>query len=275
MQRNCVSFENNGLDFEADLTDLETFGETASLKTSKVQKMKNDQDIHVKPEKATGSSPLNRTKSASEHLANTSSSSQEMDASLTDNGYSVTEETTQPVVSEATIAMTKQLRQDSPQESDEDQTFTADSDDERLVIDDSLPPAATPTKQCNPKHTPCSADPPLTHASVNSVSSSPQKLTRQRQFKRAKVAGDQLSEILRMQTAMFNSASSTSNCSIIPQETNSPTKIMGPSLHSHPTSLVKPCVSSYLERNQNQDGETCAASLHGSSAVVHTTKQKS
>ncbi|XP_053175206.1 little elongation complex subunit 2 [Scomber japonicus] len=269
-QRNCVSFENNGLDFEVDLTDLETFGETAPLKISKVQKMQNEKDTCVKTEKATGSSPLSKTKRSSEHLVNASSSSQEMGASLTDNDFPIT----QPVVKEASVAMTEQLRQDSAQESDEDQTFAADSDDERLVIDDSLPPAATPTKQCKPQPTPCSTDPPLTRASVNSASSSPQKVTRQRQSKRAKVAGDQLSEILQMQTAMFNSANGSSKCLTTPMETNSPTKVTGPSLHSHPTSLVKPCVSSYLERNQSQDGETCVAPLHGSAPVVHTTEQK-
>lgn len=270
-QRNCVSFENNGLDFEVDLTDLETFGETAPLKTSKVQKMQNEQDTCVKTEKATGSSPLSKTKRSSEHLVNASSSSQEMGASLTDNDFPIT----QPVVKEASVAMTEQLRQDSAQESDEDQTFAADSDDERLVIDDSLPPSATPTKQCKPQPTPCSTDPPLTRASVNLASSSPQKVTRQRQSKRAKVAGDQLSEILQMQTAMFNSANGSSKCVTVPMETNSPTKVTGPSLHSHPTSLVKPCVSSYLERNQSQDGETCVAPLHGSAPVVHTAEQKS
>lgn len=237
--------------------------------------MQNEQDECLKSEKATSSSPLSKTEKSSEHLVNTSSSSQEMSASLTDNDdCPIREEMTQPAVSEASIAMTEQLRQDSTQKSDEDQTFTGESDDEKLVIDDSLSPAATTTTQCRPKPTPCAPDPPLTPASVNSVSS-PQKVTRRRQSKRAKVSGDQLGEILRMQTAMFNSANDTSKCSTISQETNSPTKIMGSSVHSHPTSLVKPCVSSYLERNQNQDGENCAAPLNGSTPMVHTTEQKS
>lgn len=273
-QRNLVSFENSGLDFEVDLTDLETFGEKTPLKTSKVQKMQKEQDACVKSEKVTGPSPLSKTKRSSEHLVNSSSSSQEMSASLTDNDCPITEEMTQPHVSEANAAVTEQLRQDSIQESDENQTVTGDSDDERLVIDDPLSPAATPTTQHKPKPTPCSAVPPPTPASVNSLSPSPQKFTRQRQSKRAKVADDQLGEILRMQTAMFNSANDTSKCSTISQETNSPTKSMGPSVHSHPASLVKPCVSSYLERNQNRDEETCAAPLHGSAQVVHTTEQK-
>ncbi|KAM7396738.1 hypothetical protein PAMP_019755 [Pampus punctatissimus] len=273
-QRNVVSFENNGLDFEMDFTDLETFGETTALKTSKVQKMQNEKDACVKSEKATNPLPLSNTKGSSEHLVNTSSSSQEMSTSLTDNDCSITEEMTRPVVSEASVAMTEHLRQDSAQESDEAQTFTGDSDDERLVIDDSLSPVAIPTTQHKPKPTLCSADPPLTTASVNSASSSPQKVKRQRQSKKTKVSGDQLGEILRMQTAMFNSASNASKCSTISQETNSLTQSMGPSVHSHPTSLVKSCVSSYLERNQNQDGETCAAPLHESAPVVHATEQK-
>ncbi|KAM7414587.1 hypothetical protein PAMA_019414 [Pampus argenteus] len=271
--RNLVSFENNGLDFEMDFTDLETFGETTPLKTSKLQKMRNEKDACVKSEEATNPLPLSNNKRSSEHLVNTSSS-QEMSASLMDNDCSITEEMTRPVVSETSVAMTEQLRQDSAHESDEAQTFTGDSDEERLVIDDSLSPVAKSTAQHKPKPALCSADPPLTTPSVNSASSSPQKVKRQRQSKRAKVSGDQLGEILRMQTAMFNSASNATKCSTISQETNSPTRSMGPSVHSHPTSLVKSCVSSYLERNQNQDGETCAAPLHGSAPVVHATEQK-
>lgn len=270
-QRNLVCFENNGLDFEVDLTDLETFGETTPNKTAKTQKIENEQDACVKSKKATSSQPLSKTKRSSEHLVNTSSSSEELNTSLTDMDDPITEETTEPVVSETIVPKSERKRLNPVQKSD--------SDDEKLVIDDCVSPAATHTTQSKPKT--CSADPPIAPVSesvpANSESSSPQKVKRQkRQSKRAKVSGDQLSEILCMQTAMFSSANDTAKCSTVSQETNPPTQCMGPSAHSHPISLVKPCVSSYLERNQNQDGETWAAS-HESAPVVNitTTEHKS
>ncbi|XP_041795073.1 little elongation complex subunit 2 [Chelmon rostratus] len=261
-QRNLVCFENSGLDFAVDLTDLETFGETTPSKTTKMQK---EQDASVK----------SRTKRSIEQLVNTCSSSEEMNTSLTDIDNSITEETTQPVVSETIVPKSEQMKLGSVQKSDEDLAFTGDSDDEKLVIDDCVSPAATPKTQSKPKTASCSADPPITPVSepvpANSDSSSPQKAKRQkRQSKRAKVSGDQLSEILCMQTAMFSSAKDTAKCSTVSQETNPPTQCMGPSAHSHPISLVKPCVSSYLERNQNKDGETWAAP-HESAPVVNIT----
>lgn len=280
-QRNLVSFENNGLDFEVDLTDLETFGETP-IKTAKMQKIQNEQDVCVKSRKATSSPPLSKTKRCSEHLVNTSSGSQEeMNTLLTDMDDSKTEETTQPVGSEAIVPKAELMRLDTSQESDEHLAFTGDSDEEKLIIDDSVSPAATPKTHPKSKTTPCSADSSVTPVSeslsMSSESSSPQKLTRQRrQSKSAKVSGDQLGEILRMQTAMFSPANDKGKCSTLTQETNSPTRCTGASVHSHPLSLVKPCVSSYLERNQNQDGETCAAPQESAQVVnITTTEHKS
>ncbi|XP_042351564.1 little elongation complex subunit 2 isoform X2 [Plectropomus leopardus] len=256
-QRKLVPFENDGLDFEVDLTDLETFGETC-----------------VKSKKSSRSPPLSETRRSTENLVNTSSSSQEeMNTSLTDMD-DVTEERTQPVVNETITPKTEQRRADSSQESNKDLPFVGDSDEEKLVIDDS--PTKTPPTQCKPKTTPSPPDPPATPVSKsapgNPESSSPQKVTKQkRQPKRAKVCGDQLSDILRMQTAMFSSASDTTKSSTVSQETTSPNRATGPSVHSHPVSLVKPCVSSYLERSQA--GETCASPQDSAPAVNVTTTE--
>lgn len=232
-----MCFENEGLDFEVDLTDLETFGETTPIKTPKMQKA---QDVCVKRKKAASLPPSSETKKVGEILVNTSSSSQEeMNISLTDMDDARTDEISQPAASDAAVPKAEQSRLDL--------ASTGDSDDEKLVIADSVSPAATPTKQ--PKL--CSA---------NSEPSTPEKVTRQRrQFKRAKASGDQLSEILRMQKAMFSSANDAAKCSSVSQEASSSNRCMGPSTQSHPTSLVKPCVSSYLERNQSWAGETCTA----------------
>lgn len=267
-QRNLVSNESDGLGFEMDITDLETFGETTSTRTSKWQ---NKQDTCVKSDTFTSSSPLRKTKRSSGPLVGTSSNLQEeMSSSLTDP---ITEETTQPAVSEVDVPNTKQLVHDSAQESDEALTNTGDSDDEKLVIDDSLSPAVTPKTQLKSDPT----TPVRESDAVPLASSSPEKASmRKRQPTRAKESADQLSEILRMQTAMFSSANDKAKCPPVSQETTSTSQCTGSSVHSHPVSLVKPCVSSYLERNQS--GDTCAAPPpNGSAPVVHisNTEQKS
>lgn len=271
-QRNLVSFENTGLDFEVDLTDLETFGELTPIKTSKVHKIQNEQNAVIESKTSTGSQLLSKSNRSSGHLVNISSSSlEEMNTSLIGMDDPMTEQTTQPLLRES-------QRQDHAQESDEQPAFTGDSDDEKLVIDDSVSPE-TPTTQSKQKTTPCSSNSPITPISesvISEVSSPPQGTRRTRQSKKSKVSGDQLGEILQMQTAMFNSASDTAKCPTVSLETNSPARNVGPSVLSHPTSLVKSCVTSYLERNQNQDEETGASPLKSAPLVnVITTEHKS
>ncbi|XP_033997692.1 little elongation complex subunit 2 [Trematomus bernacchii] len=271
-KRNVVYGENSGLDFEVDLTDLETFGETKPIKTPKMPKKKNEQDACVESTKASSSASVTNTKRSSERPANTTSSSQEeMDTSVAGEDDPVTEERNQPAGNEAIAPKTEDMRPDSAQECNEDPPFMGDSDEDQLVIDDSIvSPAQTRTTQCKP--TPLSAD--ARSDSLNSECSSPEKPTNQkRQSKKAKVSGDQLGDILRMQTAMFNCASDTAKSSTVSQEMSSPARGVGPSVHSYPTSLVKPCVSSYLERNNNQDGESGAAS-HESAPGANSTNTK-
>ncbi|XP_063335710.1 little elongation complex subunit 2 [Pelmatolapia mariae] len=257
-QRSVVSLENSGLDFEVDLTDLETFGET-----SKCKKIPDEQDGYIKSKKDTGSPLSKKIKTFSEE---TSSSSIKTNDSVSDPAQQVLSEHIQPG--------TEQARQDPALQSDEDQAFTGDSDDEKLVIDDSMSPVNTVPKQSKPQTVTCSADPPVVPASEStpesSEMSSPQRVTRaRRQTKRAKDSGDQLGEILRMQTAMFKSANEIAKCSA-----KSPTRCAGPSVHSHPTLLVKPCVSSFLERNQSKDGETSVVSPKSSSLSADTKEHK-
>ncbi|XP_060932552.1 little elongation complex subunit 2 isoform X2 [Limanda limanda] len=260
-QRNVVSFENESLDFEMDLTDLETFGETSSVKVSKKQKVQTEQHVGVKSTKATSVPAVSKKETSSGDPANKSSSSlEEM------NDDPVMKEAAQQVQSETCEPQTEQLRHDSAQTSDRDVASTGESDDEKLVIDD-LSPAAPTTSQPQLKASPCSADPPVTPASetlpVKSPQSSPEKSTRQTRQSRRSQAGDQLGEILRMQTAMFHTPG---KCSTTVAQESAP--CTGPPVHSNPTSLVKPCVSSYLERNQDQDGETCSTP-HTSAPGVH------
>lgn len=242
-----------------DLTDLETFGET-----SKCKKIPDEQDGYIKSKKDRGSPLSKKIKTFSEEM---SSSSIKTNDSVSEPAQQVLSKHIQPG--------TEQARQDPALQSDEDQAFTGDSDDEKLVIDDLMSPVNTVPKQSKPQTVTCSAHPPVVPASEStpdsSEMSSPQRVTRaRRQAKRAKDSGDQLGEILRMQTAMFKSANEMAKCSA-----KSPTRCAGPSVHSHPTSLVKPCVSSFLERNQSKDGETCVVPPKSSSLSADTKEYKS
>ncbi|XP_055365936.1 little elongation complex subunit 2 isoform X2 [Betta splendens] len=267
--RNLVSFENTGLDFEVDLTDLETFGEVAPSKTSKLQKKQNDKNAVVKSKKCEGSQTLKKSNRSSELLDKSG-----MNTSSTDIDDPTTEQTVLP--------LSNSRIQDCAQESNEHLASTEDSgagdedddDDDKLVIDDNVSPSATPTTQ----HTQNTAPSLITTGSDATPDlPSPQKGKRRtRQPKPPKVTGDQLGEILRMQTAMFShSASDTPKCSTMCPETNPSSQNPAPTVHSHPTSLVKPCVTSYLERTQNQEGEASAGPLQSPPLVnIVSTEHK-
>lgn len=205
-KRNVVSFENDSLDFEVDLTDLETFGETTPAKKPKKQELHNSTKI-----------------------------------------------TAHPAVSETVGIKPKQINPKSDQETEH--TSFMDSDEEKLVIDDSVSQTLTPNKQPLPSAAPSSADIPLTSESTSDkpeLSSSPHKHAKHgRQSRRLRGSGDQLSEILRMQSAMFNPTNNSAKSSSTSQETKSPSQSLGPSAHPPAVSLVKPCVTSYLERNES------------------------
>lgn len=257
-----MSAESTGLDFEADLTDLETFGDTSKM--AKTKKMKTQQDEGVKNKKVTHSSVVTRSKSLSEsHNAN-SSSQEDMKTSLIKTEAPSTE-SSQLVVSEAISPKTKQIC--SGKEEEEDRTVTEDSDDEKLIIDDYTASATTRVKRLEPQTTkPSTVTPEFT--ALNTDSSTPHKCAKTSwQTRRAKSSEDQLGEILRMQTAMFQSSNDTPATA-----TKSPSRCVGLLPNSHATSLVKPCVTSYLERNQNEDGNTCAAhesAVFNSNATEH------
>lgn len=209
-KRTVVSFENDSLDFEVDLTDLETFGESTPVKKPKKQELLNS-------------------------LATTS----------------------QPSVSETVGIKTKPINSHSDEGAE--QETSVDSDEGNLVIDDCVSRTLTPDKQPLPHATPHSAEVPVTPESEptgddSEPSSSPQKPRRQgQQPRRRRESGDQLGEILRMQTAMFNPTNSAAKSSTASQESNPPSQSLGPSVHLPVVSLVKPCVTSYLERNESMN----------------------
>ncbi|XP_013859056.1 little elongation complex subunit 2 isoform X2 [Austrofundulus limnaeus] len=268
-KRRCVSTEDISFDFEVDLTDLETFGETSNR--SQPKKCKNQQDDGVKSQKAISNSVVTRSKRSGERYNGNSSSQEDMKTPLINTEKPTTESN---LLSVSEAIPPKTIRVDSPKGDEDHQVFTGDSDDEKLVIDDFATSAATPTKPLQPQVTMCSADFPVTSApesAPENIDSSPSHkgLKTRRQTKRTKPSEDQVGEILRMQTAMFKSANDTAA-----NATKSPSRCVGLLLNSHPISLVKPCVTSYLERHQNEDGETCAV-VHESVALnTNAAEQK-
>ncbi|KAM9808035.1 little elongation complex subunit 2 [Neosynchiropus ocellatus] len=228
-QRNVVSFESDALDFDIDLTDLETFGDTA-FKSPKSPKKLKLQDVQVATPTATcvvsaGKSSHPTGQKVSHDLTNISANKPGSP------------------VSEAAGENPKPGLNSDPESTDE-QMIAGDSEDERLVIDDRLSPSAVPAKVTAEP----SVSPTVKSSSSSSSSSTPHKVTKQiRQLKKARVSGDQLSEILQMQTNMFSS--DTKESSTTTQDASSTPKCVESTFH--PVSLVKPCVTSYLERSKS------------------------
>nr|XP_057931445.1 little elongation complex subunit 2 isoform X2 [Doryrhamphus excisus] len=235
-QRNVVCHNSNELNFDVDMTDLETFGCEPLTKIPKEQKAHKKQIASPK----SASSPL-----------------------------STTEETPLLVATQANEVNTAKLEGESGDDSAENPAVTGDSDDEKLVIDDSSSPSQV-------QRTPvCTSDPVVTPTAESATllaSPSPEKNAGHRQHsKSSKLPADQLGEILRMQTAMFSSANNALKSPSKSQETELSTRCAGSSRHTLQLSLVKPCVTSYLERNQQHSEETpvTTAAFHTS-----TTQQK-
>nr|XP_023997575.1 little elongation complex subunit 2 [Salvelinus alpinus] len=249
-QRMLVSFETSGLDFGLDLTDLETFGETTQspkrLKTHNVQKDSVSQ-------------PQTKSKQCSGALVkevSKASRTQDEEVNLWTNTKVVSEtEGRERSCAEqsltATVPSANQLKPGSVQE--EQVSSGGDSEDERLVIDDPVSPVSTTNRL--PPTTVTQLSPTHQHDTPRSPSaSSPPPLATgtRRVARKAKVPGgcDQLGQILAMQKAMLKPSNNQTQdparpCSFQPAE---------PLSNPNPQSLVKPCVSNYLE--STQDGET-------------------
>ncbi|XP_038124781.1 little elongation complex subunit 2 [Cyprinodon tularosa] len=266
--RGSMSVENKGLDFEVDLTDLETFGEI-TIKAP-IKEKKRQQDEGVQSNKPT--STPDRTKSnLSSDCLKASRSSQEEINTVSKTTENLRTETSHQSVSEAEMPKTKSTG--SQQILDDQPEFMADSDDEKLIIDDSGSVLASPTNQLKPLNIESSTDPLITSPVKPTLEmigySPPSKRTRSKRTTiQAKAPGDQLGEILRMQTAMFKSGNETTT------PIKSPSRCVEPQLNTHQTSLVKPCVSSYLKRQQNEDGEFPMVPSESASANIPTEHKK-
>lgn len=237
--RHFVTLTNDSIDFEVDLSDLETFGENVSNKPPSAKKTKMNRA--VKSEK-----PISQTKSSSK---NESVSMEE------EMGSKRCQSLKDKVAQDTSTPLSKKLNR----ENSSCPLSTGDSDDDQLIIAD-----ASPNVNVQQKHS---------ETSSSEFSSPPRRTTRSKKLKKSPPSGDQLGEILQMQTAMFSSnPSDIPKSSKVFQDTSTLSRQHGPApLHSTP--LVKACVSSYLERNPNQEEETGDA-FHNVAAPESTKCKK-
>lgn len=212
--RTLTTLPEESMDFEVDLTDLETFGENVSTISTNIKKTEMNQD-------ASGVKRKNPFSQAKECSKNESISLDE----------------------EMNPKQCKSLKY-SHQVNTSHLPSTGDSDDDKLIIADASPNVSEQQQQQGETPSP--------------EFSSPQKTKSGKQKRKAPHSADQLSEILQMQTAMFTSKTTDppSKSTSAPQDSRSPSSRPSGPAQPHSTSLVKACVSSYLERNPGQEEET-------------------
>ena len=199
MTTSTTALPDDSMEFEVDLSDLETFGD---VRPSNIKKTESDRDAAAVKRRKT----VSQTNECSRNES-TASLDEEVDhknyESLKNSDYL---------------------------------PLTVDSDDdEKLIIADA-----------SPKVTEKQGETPSPELSSQS------KARGAKQRRKSPASADQLGEILQMQTAMFTSKSADRTSK---ESKNSPSSRPEP-LQPQQTSLVKACVSSYLERNPNQEEDT-------------------
>ncbi|XP_061102271.1 little elongation complex subunit 2 [Conger conger] len=263
-QRSLLSFAQDCADFEVDLTDLETFGESAT----KSRKEPKPSESAVKP--------------------------------------------ALPVVKSPSLERPpprKRPKLEPDAECPSDLSSTGDSDEERLVIDapssprrnsavtDRPEPSSTSAgKELSPpsystRHpssslssdgvpeTPRSPSPEAGRRAQGSTTSPPgsEKAKRpgRRAAPRASQQCDQLGQILRMQNALLKPGPNLAQEPLSSPPRGAPQGSPAPPAQSHSQSLVKPCVSSYLEANQGpvQPASVCSASAATGPVNKQTTAE--
>lgn len=259
--RNVVVFEDDGLDFGTDLTDLESFGE--SYKPSKkVKEQKepktactNPSQLTPSPKKQTDSLGTSKHSSTSQNtptepLELTVAEEQGETSALADGGNAAMDESAvsekesaseDSKVSSVQCPPPKRPRQMMEDKADQD----SDSDEERLVIDQIVSPQRLQT-QVTPGEV-SSPHPPAPDSATPSPTNPLGKGTK-KGIKRPRISSecDQLGQILRMQDAMLKSTPSKNQEAVKPPVPED--KPPEPKTHS----LVKQCVTSYLESREGQ-----------------------
>ncbi|XP_022527930.2 little elongation complex subunit 2 [Astyanax mexicanus] len=288
--RAVVSFDETGIDFEVDVTELESFGESSQL--SKNVKEEDKPEDHFKHETLPLSKPKSGSDKTSEVLTKVASTLKAISPPLsTPSKEKLQEETVSTDVEDSSVDKrsgdilsedqmsnsstveespsadcppSKRIKHSSASSPD----HTMDSDEERLVIDHFGSPLKnqaekTKTIQATPENTTETTLSSLKKQTADSTvlpsTTSPAKGTK-KGVKRSRVSeeGDQLGQILRMQNAMLKSKVGKG------QETPKPHPECRPpeprvSIHHQP--LVKPCVSSYLDSKEGLVEEAVAPAV--------------
>ncbi|TSM52300.1 Nuclear receptor ROR-alpha [Bagarius yarrelli] len=288
--RPVVSFNSADLDFEVDLTDLESFGESCQLK-KKVkdndmptralskneplgllkpkEKLDPDKSPVASPDKALPISalPTPANKEAQEEAVSVSAEGSLTDQSAETTLNSISEEDpSSSTLDESTECIpAKRMRHSS---------VNADSDEERLIIDDPDFSLNDETNkiQVTPPASENIPDPNTSSLSDSSVLTSPSISAKEAKkgAKRPRVSADcdQLGHILRMQNAMLKSKTTKSQIPPKAPAAECPPAETKPSIH--PVSLVKPSVSSYLDLEYREGLRNEAAA----SAISQPTAQR-
>ncbi|XP_043084767.1 little elongation complex subunit 2 isoform X2 [Puntigrus tetrazona] len=264
ISRSMASFDDSGMDFGTDLTDLESFGE--SYKPIKKVKQQNEPKTastnptvtpsqHIpnlkKPTESEGTTKLTSTSqdAPTEPFESTMAKVQGEANILADEGDDTLNKTAISEKESVSEAAEEKMEMSSaqcpptkrPRHVMEDKTnHDLDSDEERLVIDDILSPRRPQTQVTAPEVSSPIAPDQGANASGKGTNKG---------IKRPRISGecDQLGQILKMQDAMLKSTPSKNQEAMkahIPED-------KAPEAKTH--SLVKPCVTSYLESREGQE----------------------
>lgn len=286
ISRSLAAFDDAGMDFGTDLTDLESFGE--SYKSSKKVKEQNEPKTASTNPTATPSQHIPSLKKPTDSVDTTKLTSASQDApiepleltvamvqgetdTLADEGdgtlnktavsekESVSEDAKEKIeMSSAQCPPTKRPRHKMEDKTDKD----LDSDEERLVIDDIFSPQRPQTQVTAAEVSSPQTPDPATPGPANPLGKGTKK-----GIKRPRISGecDQLGQILKMQDAMLKSTPSKNQEPVkahVPED-------KPPEAKTH--SLVKQCVTSYLESREGQEEDT---TLPADVSVLVATQRK-
>ncbi|XP_053343331.1 little elongation complex subunit 2 isoform X1 [Clarias gariepinus] len=274
--RPVVSFNSTDMEFEVDLTDLESFGESCQPKkkvkvndSKKLTPSKSETKPQAEFEESKTSNNSTEEASPPKDIISTLSTPAKEDAPEAavrvggeDGSMDESAETTLNSMSEeeplsSSVESTEGLSANSVMPSSKD----IDSDEERLIIDDPGSPwsdVASVKSQETP-NTEKNTDPSASSVSDLNVPPSPSAKGAKKGVKRPRVSADcdQLGHILRMQNAMLKSTTAKTQeplkapaAEARPAETKSNTRSV---------SLVKSSVSSYLDMEYREGLQNEAA----------------
>lgn len=252
ISRSVVTFDDAGVDFDADLTDLESFGEssvkvkTAAGPSHLTLSPKKPSDSLVTTKDAPTSCPTDPHSTPYEVQKEADGESGVLDESVASEEERVREgpKDVMETLSHVQGPPTKRPRRVMDQDSD--------SDEDRLVIDHIASPKRLQTQVTAPP----SSEISLTQVPDPALSTPSGKGTK-KGVKRQRISGecDQLGQILKMQDAMMKSTPSK-----IQEPPKAPVAEDKPPEHKT-YSLVKSCVTSYLESREGQGEDATVATV--------------